>query len=278
MNAKKEFSACIRRQGRHFMSATQIRTNAFKAGAVALVLALGAVFISPFLASVPLSLFVVFCLIAPFLHRLGFFLPLISCGDRRKHTVALTFDDGPDPRTTPKLLELLKSHKVNATFFVTGKNAQAYPELIRRILQDGHSIGNHSFSHDALLVFSGRKAVYRDILRAQRVLVRLGAVPLFYRPPVGITYPVLGGILNRLTLIAVTFSCRAGDRGNRRIQIIADRILKKVKAGDIILLHDISPRNKGPIADWLAEVARILRGLETAGLKIEPLARVIDRR
>lgn len=253
-------------------------TNAYKVGAAALTLALLAVVAGcPFLASVPLAIFVALCLMAPFFHRWSFYLPIISRGNPRKKWVALTFDDGPDPLTTPKLLELLKAHGMVATFFVTGKNALAYPDLIRAILPNGHTVGNHSFSHNPLLVFKGQKAIFRDIDRTQRVLARLGVEPLVYRPPVGITYPVLRRILSRLNLVAVNFSCSARDRGNRRIHGIAERVLKKVRAGDIILLHDLRPIKQGCVADWLAEVDRLLRGVKAAGLEMVPLERLIDR-
>ncbi len=252
-------------------------SNAFKTGAAALALAMAAALVHPTLACVPLALFVLLCLAAPFVHRLGFYLPVISHGNSRQKAVALTFDDGPDPQTTPHLLRLLRAHRLPAAFFVTGKKAQAHPDLVRAILRDGHTVGNHSFSHNAFSVFKGPRALYREIARTQRVLTRLGVQPLVYRPPVGITYPVLGSVLSRLNLSAVNFSSSARDWGNRRIRGLSGRILKRVRAGDIIMLHDLRPAKKARPADWLAEVDRILRGLKAKELAVLPLEQLIGR-
>ena len=99
------------------------------------------------LAPLPLLAFLLACAIAPFMPGLGFYLPIVSSGKRGERGVALTFDDGPDPEITPRLLDLLDSHGVCATFFVTGERAARHPDIIREILSRGHSIGNHSFSH-----------------------------------------------------------------------------------------------------------------------------------
>lgn len=252
-------------------------SNVFKTGAAALALALAAAWVHPPLACVPLALFLLLCLAAPFVHRLGFYLPVISRGNSRQKAVALTFDDGPDPQTTVHLLQLLRTHHMSATFFVTGKKAQAHPDLVRAILRDGHTVGNHSFSHNAFSVFKGPRALYREIARTQRVLARLGVRPLVYRPPVGITYPVLGSVLSRLNLSAVNFSSSARDWGNRRIRGLSGRILKKVRAGDIIMLHDLRPAKKARPTDWLAEVDRILWGLKAKELAVHPLGELIGR-
>ena len=141
------------------------------------------------LALIPAALFLLLCLVAPFLFRFGFYLPIISRGRTGQRVVALTFDDGPDPATTPHLLRLLAAHDVPATFFVVGQRAAAYPELIRAILDGGHTIGNHSFRHDSLVAFRGPEKIAAEILTAQRVLEGLGVTPMVFRPPVGITYP-----------------------------------------------------------------------------------------
>jgi peptidoglycan/xylan/chitin deacetylase (PgdA/CDA1 family) len=254
------------------------KSNAFKTGGGALVLALAAAMVHPSLALVPLTLFVLLCLLAPFVHRLSFYLPVISRGNTALKAVALTFDDGPDPMTTHRLLKMLKAHQVKATFFVTGQKALAHPELIRAILRDGHTVGNHSFSHNAFSVFKGPRVLYREIARTQKVLARLGVAPLVYRPPVGITYPMLGRVLSRLDLLAVNFSCCARDWGNRRVQGMSGRILKRVRAGDIVMLHDLRPAKKTCAADWLVEVDRILRGLKAKGLIVRPLEQLIGHR
>jgi peptidoglycan/xylan/chitin deacetylase (PgdA/CDA1 family) len=233
--------------------------------------------IRPTLAVVPLGFFILLCLVAPFLTRAGFFLPVISRQDKGRNVAALTFDDGPDPDVTPLLLEVLRRHGVQATFFVAGAKAKQHPELIREILSRGHTVGNHSYHHDPLLMLRSRKRLKEEIAHTQDLLENFAVRPLTFRPPVGITNPRLKGVLRELGMYCVTFSCRAFDRGNRRIEGLAMIILKKVRPGAIILLHDVTPRGGGGIAHWLTEMERIVSGLKTRGYEILPLSELIDR-
>jgi peptidoglycan-N-acetylglucosamine deacetylase len=98
-----------------------------------------------------------------------------------------------------------------------------------------------------------------------------------FRPPVGIISPKLPPVLDKLGMFCVTFSCRAFDAGNRRVKNLGSRILKKVKTGDIILLHDVPPRKKEENALLLPEVEKILQGLMAKDLKIVPLSVLINK-
>jgi peptidoglycan-N-acetylglucosamine deacetylase len=233
--------------------------------------------IRPALVPVPLAIFVLICLIAPFLPGVGFFLPVISRRKTDRKAVALTFDDGPDPDVTPRLLDLLRRHALQATFFVVGERVERYPELIREILYRGHTLGNHSFRHDPLLMLRSRTRLREEVSRAQDALSAFDACPLAFRPPVGITNPRLQGVLKALGMYCVTFSCRALDRGNRRITGLAAIILKKVRPGDILLLHDVAPKGAEGIEEWLTQIERIVSGLKQRGYEILPLPELIDR-
>ncbi len=245
------------------------------AGFAAFALSGGLLFFRPDLAAVPLGLFLGVCLVAPFLHRVGFFLPVISRGRGEGKAVALTFDDGPDPAVTPLLLDLLGRYRLRATFFVTGRNTERYPELVREILRKGHDVGNHSSRHNPLLMLCSRARLADEIIRTQELLAPFGIRPLAFRPPVGVTNPRLGGVLGELGMECVTFSCRAGDFGNRRIRGLARKILGRVRPGAIILLHDITPPGGGRIGKWLEGVEEIIRGLREAGYAIVPLCDLI---
>ena len=229
------------------------------------------------LATVPLSLFVLLCLAAPFIPHFGFFLPVVSRGRTGSRAVALTFDDGPDPETTLPLLERLARHRVTATFFVTGRRAASHPELIAAILKQGHAVANHSYTHGSLVMLARDRVLSGEVAATQRVLARHGVVPLAFRPPVGITHPGLGRVLDRLGLYAVNFSCRALDLGNRRVSRISRSILGRVRPDDIILLHDSRPGNGQTVNRWLREVERVLEGLENRGLAVVALERLINR-
>lgn len=229
------------------------------------------------LAAVPLALAFLLILSASFLHQLNLFVPAINRNRSGKRVVALTFDDGPDPRSTPALLHLLARYRVQATFFVIGERVCAHPGLISEILRHGHTIGNHGYRHDPLAAFKGARRVMTEISATQDLLTGLGVTPLVFRPPVGITYPAMGTALSSLQLTAVTFSCRAWDRGNRAITSLSKRILKRVRPGDIIMLHDSWPPKEADAARWLNEVLSILKGLEAKGLAVQPLAELIGR-
>jgi peptidoglycan/xylan/chitin deacetylase (PgdA/CDA1 family) len=246
-------------------------------GVAALICAVGLALVDLRLALIPVLLFLLLCLVASLLPRFNFYLPIISSGRTGRQAVALTFDDGPDPATTPHILRLLGIHGAPATFFVVGKRAAAYPELIRAILDAGHTIGNHSFNHDPFVGFRGQGRIAQEVLMTQRVLDDLGVTPMVFRPPVGVTYPGLGKVLKELGLVTVTFSCRALDRGNRSVGHIAERILRKARGDDIIMLHDLPPVHPASISGWLAEVEALLSGITRKGLEIRPLSELIGR-
>ena len=245
-------------------------------GLAACLLAVALFPVDPRWAALPLLLFLLLCCAAPFLPGFSFFLTIISRG-RSASSVAITFDDGPDPLTTPRLLALLAEHGVRATFFITGQNAERYPDLVKEIVSQGHSVGNHSYSHDNLIMFKSLKALIREIEDAQQVFFRMGIKPLAFRPPVGVTNPRLAGALARTGLYIVNFSNRAGDMGNRRIKHLSQRILKQLRPGDIIMLHDIPPRPVDRLPVWLEHIDRILSGIKARGLTIQPLAELIDQ-
>ncbi|MFH2075916.1 MAG: polysaccharide deacetylase family protein, partial [Pseudomonadota bacterium] len=223
----------------------KILSPAHVVGFAALAVAGGLFFIREEMAALPLGVFLFFCLAAPFLPRAGFFLPVISRGVRTDRAVALTFDDGPDSGVTPRLLDLLDRYHLPATFFVAGVKVERHPELIREILLRGHTVGNHSYHHDPLLMLRSRARLSVEITRAQELLARFGIRPRAFRPPVGITNPGLAGVLRALDMDCITFSCRACDFGNRRILGLAKTILRRVHPGAIILLHDVTPPGGG---------------------------------
>ncbi len=229
------------------------------------------------LAPLPLAIFVLICCITPLFPRLSFFLPVISRGERGAKGVAITFDDGPDPEVTPQLLELLARHGVTATFFVTGSRAERFPDIIRAILAGGHTVGNHSYSHSPFLMLKGRTTLRREIASAQSVFLQFGIVPFAFRPPVGITNSRLWRILLENGMFCVNFSCRAADFGNRRVAKLAHRLLAKAVPGDIILLHDVAPR-QGDVTQLLQEFSTLIEGVKGRGLEILPLDQLIGKK
>lgn len=247
------------------------KTGLFAIPSGAILLSFGA----PRLALLPLAIFLGLCLVAPFLPQCGFFLPIISRGRRGTRAIALTFDDGPSTESTPHLLRLLAQYHLQATFFVTGKRALGNSRLLREIVDHGHSVGNHTFSHDPLLMLRGSKRLRREIESTQYILRRAGIVTHAFRPPVGITNPRLKGILTDLGLYTVNFSCRIFDRGNKKIGDLSARVLSRIAPGDIVLLHDTMPADQAQARIWLVEIEQLFKGLRTQGIAVLPLDELI---
>jgi len=221
-----------------------------------------------------LGLFLALCAVAPFLHRFSFFLPVISHGQSGVTAIAITFDDGPSPTSTPDLLKLLAKHKITATFFVIGAKAAAHPRLIRDIIDQGHSVANHSYRHDSLLMFKSYRDLKNDIQTTQAILEGLGVQPHIFRPPAGIANPRLKAVLAEIGLTMVNFSCRIFDRGNKSIDGLAERVMNRIRPGDILMLHDTCPEPDELKKYWLSEIDRLFRDLRKEKT-ILPLAEVI---
>lgn len=228
-------------------------------------------------AVAPLFLFVLLCIIAPFLPQLGFFLPVISRGNSGQKAVSITFDDGPDPFSTEPLLNLLDQHGVKATFFVVGKKAAAHPQLIKKILKMGHLLGNHSYSHDNLCMLKSRKHLFQEINVAQEILARFHVKTLVFRPPVGITNPKLWGVLKDLGMVTVNFTRRGMDFGNRRLKGLSKRVIRHLRSDHIIALHDVSPKGRADLHLWLNEIDKVLQGIKDRGMTVLPLSELMGR-
>jgi len=250
-------------------------SQAEKLAAVVMLIAIPLFGVSSWLAPAPLLLFLLLCVIAPFFPQWGFFLPIISKSVTGSKAIALTFDDGPSQTSTPILLNLLKQHNYKATFFVVGEKAKKHPKLMARILEEGHSIGNHSWQHDSLLMLRSKKHLREDIRKTQEILIKYGIHPTTFRPPAGATNPKLKSILRNENLHCVTFSCRPLDYGNKKITDLADRVMGKLHFGDIILLHDIAPQSEKQTKDWQQEISILFSDLPKKGYKVQPLEELI---
>lgn len=176
------------------------------------------------------------------------------------HCVALTFDDGPDPVDTPRLLDLLREKGVKATFFVVGNRADQYPEIVRRAWAEGHLVGNHTWSHYSLFCFLMPCRLRAEIERGSESVRRIcGARPRFFRSPVGLRHPLLGPYLKDAELEYVSWSIRTRDTLTANSSVLAQRILSKAASGDIILLHDHLPAGADAMLEALAQVIDGLR-------------------
>jgi peptidoglycan-N-acetylglucosamine deacetylase len=174
--------------------------------------------------------------------------------------VALTFDDGPDPQDTPRLLDLLREKGVKATFFVVGKRADQYPEIVRRAWAEGHLVANHTWSHPSLFCFLTPGRLRAEIERGTESIRRsCGFRPRAFRSPVGLRHPLLGPYLQQAGLEYISWSVRTRDTLTANSTVLAQRILSQVAGGDIILLHDHLPLGTNVMLEALPRVIDALR-------------------
>ena len=149
--------------------------------------------------------------------------------------VAITFDDGPHPEYTPRLLDGLKERGVKATFFVTGENANANPEIIKRMSEEGHLIGNHTYSHIEL-TSSNRETYKQELIKTNAVIKEItGKDTIYVRPPYGLWDKRFETELNMFPVLWTVDPC---DWCCNSDSCITQRVMKDVKDGSIILLHD----------------------------------------
>jgi peptidoglycan-N-acetylglucosamine deacetylase len=153
--------------------------------------------------------------------------------------VALTIDDGPDPQVTPRTLELLAEHGARATFFCIGERVERYPALARRIVTEGHTLGNHSDRHLNRFSLLGPQRLAREIARAQETIAdATGMLPQFFRAPAGLRNVFLEPVLARANLQLVSWTRRGFDTVSRDSQRVLARLTRGLRARDILLLHD----------------------------------------
>jgi peptidoglycan/xylan/chitin deacetylase (PgdA/CDA1 family) len=157
-------------------------------------------------------------------------------------TVAMTFDDGPHPKLTPKLLDILKERNIKATFFVIGKCVAEYPDIAKRIVDEGHEIANHSWNHPQLTKLSA-SAFDAEISQTTDAIVKAtGVRPVTMRPPYGAINATLTKRLNdEYGLCVILWSVDPQDWKIRKSEHVSSHIIKNTAPGSIILAHDIHP-------------------------------------
>ena len=154
--------------------------------------------------------------------------------------VALTFDDGPHPKYTPEILDILKENDAKATFFVIGKNAKNYPELILREKEEGHEIGNHTYSHPDMKGISVDKAVEEIMLTQETISEITGVRPVLFRAPGGVFSNELVLMLENIECKPVLWSWKQDtkDWSLPSVKTVVNTVLNNINDGDIILFHD----------------------------------------
>lgn len=185
------------------------------------------------------------------------YMKAICKGKENIKSIALSFDDGPDEKVTPEILRVLKEHNAKAVFFVKGENAEKYPEIIQKIVEDGHIIGNHTFSHSSNIAFLNRKKIRNEIEKTNNLISCFtGKPPRFFRPPFGVLNPIIASVAEKFDMITIGWSIRSFDGGDRSCDMILNSLKAKINAGAIILFHDTNPGTINVIKEFLDYLAQ----------------------
>ena len=184
----------------------------------------------------------------------GYHLNAICHGDRSKKAVAITFDDGPH-LVTPSVLDILKKFNAKAAFFCIGKNIEQHPDIMNRIVAEGHTVGNHSYSHTRGFDFYQKERVIEELKKTDVLLQKFtGFENKLFRPPYGVTNPSIRRAIKETGHKVIGWNIRSLDTVITDRNALVKRIKKRISPGGIVLLHDTSPHS----AEALEELLKFL--------------------
>ena len=218
-----------------------------------------------------LGLWFLWACVAPFS---TFFRPVLIRGPQEGKRISLTFDDGPAGQFTEQILAILREHQVPATFFVCGKNVERHSDLLRRMVAEGHEVGNHTWSH-LWLFFQSRQRIAEEIDRTQAIIEKtIGRRPRVFRPPYGARWFGLVPALMERGMHLILWSA-AGYDWKKNAQGISAATLRELKPGAVILLHD--GREARPAAEidrspTVSALPAIIAGARQQGYTFAPLS------
>ncbi len=188
--------------------------------------------------------------------QLKYFINSITQKKTKIKEVALTFDDGPT-EFTPKFLDLLKEKNIHATFFCIGKQIEKYSETFQRIIIEGHTIGNHTYSHSNKTGFLSSSKMIEEIEKCDEVISKIGNIKTnFYRPPFGVTNPNIAKAIKKTQKKSIGWNVRSLDTVIDNEKKIYNRITKNLNKGSIILLHDTSEKTYNVLVELLLFLER----------------------
>lgn len=173
-------------------------------------------------------------------------------------SIAVTFDDGPLPVYTERVLDILQQHKVRAAFFCIGRNIAANPDILKRIDAEGHLIGNHSYSHTATFDLKSTSMVLQELKSTDGIIHKnIGRTPKYFRPPFGVTNPMVAKAAQQRNYTVIGWSIRSLDTVIKNPEKLLARITKPLQGGDIILFHDHSESMISILPAFLEHVSKI---------------------
>ncbi len=195
-------------------------------------------------------------------------------GRKDRPLVALTFDDGPS-EDTERVLDTLASHGVHGTFFMIGRHVERHPAIARRIVAEGHTVGNHSYSHPIYL-YRSRASTEAELQRTQQVIAdTTGVEPRWARPPGGVRTPAYFAATRRVRLPTVQWTASGFDWRQRTADSIVRSVMDDAASGAIVLLHDGDAANRSDRKATADAVAPLITALAGRGLTAASLDQVI---
>lgn len=195
-----------------------------------------------------------------------------------KDTVALTFDDGPDPESTLEIARILAEQDIRAAFFVVGERVEKHPDVLAKLHADGHLVCNHTQTHAMTFHFSLWDTARRE-LRACNDAIKsaIGLEPALFRSPQGFKNPALGDVIGELDMKAIGWQVRGLDSMRGDADAITERIVKGAEPGGVIMLHDGSGYGgRVDRSGTIAALPRIIEGLRARGLSFSRLDELLD--
>lgn len=215
------------------------------------------------------ALYLIISAVGSIVLSLQYFVPVRSHGSKG---ISITFDDGPIPGKTDKILELLSAHDIKAAFFCIGEKVVASPLLAQRIHDEGHLLGNHSFFHHATFDLQSASMITRELRQTDAAIASVvGKRPKMFRPPYGVTNPMVGLAVSRGNYTVIGWSVRSFDTVIKDPEKLFSRVTKNLKDGDVILFHDQSD-------SMLSILPRLIDHVKKAGLKIVRVDELLKER
>jgi len=203
---------------------------------------------------------------------LQYFVQVKFKGDRKQPAIAITFDDGPVEGKTEKILDILCKHQVQATFFCIGNRVDENPALARRIFDEGHLLGNHSYWHGATFDLQYSGAVIKELTDTDNAIFNaVGKRPKFFRPPYGVTNPMVAKAITRKNYTVIGWRVRSFDTVIKNPDRLFARVTKSLKHGDIVLFHDHAEQTTEILPAFLEHTAKL-------GLKIVRVDELINEK
>lgn len=202
--------------------------------------------------------------------RLSYFTKTLNSDTNNSNReIAITFDDGPH-EMTEKVLDLLQKFNVKATFFCIGKQIEQNPEVFKRIISEGHVVGNHSYSHSNSIGFFSTQKMMDEISQTNSIIASfLDKKPKLFRPPFGVTNPNIAKAVKQSDLKVIGWNIRSLDTVIKDEEDVFQRVKKKIVPGGIILLHDTSEKS-------VMVLERLLLFLQSEDYKIVTIDKLLN--